>query len=62
MSLKNLLYCVGVASANEACNIVAEHVSGSIEKFVELMNERADELGCTGTHFSNPHGLHGEQQ
>lgn len=57
MSFKNLLYCVGVASANEACNIVAEHVSGSIEKFVELMNSRADELGCTGTHFANTNGM-----
>lgn len=60
MSLLNMLYCVMVSSANEACNVVAEYVSGSIEAFVDLMNQRAQELGCTGTHFANPHGLHDE--
>ena len=60
LSLENLLYCVMVSSANEACNVVAEYVSGSVEAFVELMNSRAAELGCTGTHFANPHGLHDE--
>lgn len=57
MSLKDLLYCAALASANEACNIIAEHISGSVEAFVAKMNERANELGCTGTHFANPHGL-----
>lgn len=57
MSLKDLLYCAALASANEACNIIAEHISGSVEAFVGKMNERAEELGCTGTHFANPHGL-----
>lgn len=57
MSLKDLLYCAALASANEACNIIAEHISGSVEAFVEKMNERAEELGCTGTHFVNTHGL-----
>ena len=60
LSLENLLYCVMVSSANEACNVVAEYVSGSVDAFVELMNTRAAELGCTGTHFANPHGLHDE--
>jgi len=60
MSLENLLYCVMVSSANEACNVVAEYVSGSVDAFVELMNNRAAELGCMGTHFVNPHGLHDE--
>ena len=57
MSLRDLLYCIMLSSANEACNIVAVHVSGSVSAFVERMNQRAAELGCTGTHFVNTHGL-----
>lgn len=60
MTLENLLYCTMVSSANEACNVIAEYISGSVEAFVELMNARAQELGCLGTHFANPHGLHDE--
>ncbi len=59
MSFKNLLYCILVASANEACNIIGEKVSGGyIGDFIELMNKRAKELGATSTHFANTHGLH----
>ncbi|MEG1404628.1 MAG: D-alanyl-D-alanine carboxypeptidase family protein [Oscillospiraceae bacterium] len=57
MSLENLMYCAMIASANEACNVIAEHVGGSIPSFVEKMNARAKELGCTGTNFTNTHGL-----
>lgn len=57
MSLNDLLYCMLLSSANEACNIVAKHVSGSIADFVALMNERAAQLGCKQTCFKNPHGL-----
>ena len=57
MSLNDLLYCAALASANEACNIIAEHISGSTEAFVAKMNERAEQLGCSGTHFANTHGL-----
>jgi len=57
MSLENLLYCILVASGNDACNVVAEHISGSVSAFVDRMNERAAELGCTDTHFANTHGL-----
>lgn len=57
MPLKDLLYCIMLASANEACNIAAVHTYGTIPAFVAKMNERAQELGCTGTHFMNPHGL-----
>ena len=60
ISIENLLYCLLVASANESANALAIAVSGSVSAFVELMNERAEELGCTGTHFTNPHGLHDE--
>lgn len=61
MTLKNLLYCLMVASANDAGAVIAEHISGSETAFAELMNQKAAELGCTGTHFSNPHGLHDDQ-
>lgn len=57
MSVRDLLYCAMLASANEACNILAEYIAGSIDDFVVMMNERAEELGCTDTHFSNPSGL-----
>lgn len=57
LSLKDLLYCAMLPSAGEACNIIAEYLSGSIEKFVGQMNGRAAELGCSNTHFVNPHGL-----
>ncbi|MCF0133021.1 MAG: D-alanyl-D-alanine carboxypeptidase [Blautia sp.] len=47
-------------SANEIALALAEQTSGSVKKFVELMNQRARELGCTNTHFNNPNGLHDE--
>ena len=49
-----------VYSANDAASAIAEHVGGSTDKFVEMMNSFAAELGCTGTHFTNPHGLQDE--
>lgn len=57
MTLENLLYCAMLSSANEACNIIAEYIGGDIQTFVGMMNSRAAELGCTGTHFANAHGL-----
>lgn len=60
LRLEDLLYCMMVESGNEAANAVAEHIGGTIEDFVQMMNERAYELGCTHTHFMNPHGLHNE--
>ena len=57
MTLESLLYAAMLSSANEACNIIAEHVGGGISNFVVMMNARAEELGCTGTHFVNTHGL-----
>ncbi len=56
--LENLLQAMMVSSANEAANIVAEHISGSIDEFVELMNQRATELGAVETHFANASGIH----
>lgn len=58
MPLRDVLACALIPSANEACNILAVTVSGSLSAFVELMNQRAAELGCENTHFTNPHGLH----
>ena len=60
MTLKDLLYCTLMASANEACNIVGMYISGDVASFVELMNRRAGELGCKNTHFANTHGLPNE--
>ena len=60
LTVEQLLYCDLVASANEACNILAETVGGSVTEFVAMMNAKAQELGMTGTHFVNPNGLHDE--
>lgn len=56
----DLLYALMLPSANEAANMLARHVGGTIENFVDMMNARASELGCTGTHFVNPNGLHSD--
>ena len=60
MTLRECLYGILVGSANEVANAVAEHIAGSTEAFAEMMNEKAAELGCTNSHFVNPHGLHNE--
>ena len=57
LRLKELLYCAAVASGNDACNVLAAYVAGDIPSFVALMNRRAEGLGCTQTHFVDPHGL-----
>ena len=61
MSVRNLLYCLMVKSGNDAASTLAIHNSGSVAAFVEAMNRKAEELGCTGTHFANPHGLHDDE-
>lgn len=60
ISVKDLLYCTMLHSANEACNILGTYISGSISAFVEEMNQAAAELGCVNTHFMNPNGLPAE--
>lgn len=57
LSMKDSLYGILLMSANEACNGVSEHIAGSIDQYVKMMNQRAKELGCTGTHFANTNGL-----
>ena len=54
----DLLYAALIPSANEACNVLAEAVSGDVATFVALMNQRAAELGMEDTHFANTHGYH----
>lgn len=57
MTMEQCLYAIMLESSNESAYAVAEHVGGSYEKFVKMMNRKAKELGCTSSHFSNPHGL-----
>ena len=61
ISLKNLLYATVIYSANDGALALAQHLAGGEEGFVELMNEKAEALGATHTHFTNPHGLTSEE-
>lgn len=57
----DLLYCLMVTSGNDAALVLADYVgNGDTDKFVDMMNAKAKELGCNDTHFVNPHGLHHE--
>ena len=60
VTVRYLLDCLLVASANESADILAETVSGSVTGFVQAMNRRALELGCEDTHYVNSHGFHNE--
>lgn len=60
LTIEQLLNVLLIPSANDAANVLAEHISGSIENFSILMNKKALELGCTDTHFVNPSGIHDE--
>lgn len=62
LTLEQLLYCMMINSANDAAAVIADHIAGSQEKFVEMMNEYAVELGCTSTNFTNVHGLYNSNQ
>lgn len=57
LSVHDMLKGIAVASANDGCVAMAEHISGSTESFVALMNKRAEELGMKNTHFINTNGL-----
>lgn len=59
-TIKELLLLTMLQSANEAANVIAEHISGSIEEFAKLMNKRAKEMGCLHSNFVNPNGMHDE--
>lgn len=57
LSVRDCLYAMLLKSANESANALAEHTAGSIEAFAEMMNQKAQALGCTDSHFNNPSGL-----
>lgn len=59
-TLRQLIYGLLIASGNDAGNAIANHVGGSIDNFVAMMNQEAAEIGATNTHFSNAHGLQDE--
>lgn len=60
--LQDLLYCMMVGSANDAAAVIAEHICGSQETFVQEMNRYAQALNCSNTVFKNVHGLYAEEQ
>ncbi len=57
MTVEQTLYGMMLESANECAWALGEHVAGDMDSFVDMMNEKAKELGCTNTHFNNPNGL-----
>ncbi len=61
MTVKDLLYCLMLASANEAGNILALAVTDTLPEFHQMMNDKAAALGCTGTNYVNTHGLHKDE-
>lgn len=58
ITLEDLLYGLMLNSGNDAAVAIAEYIGGSTENFVKMMNEKAEELGCRDTHFTNPSGLY----
>lgn len=58
LTIEQLLNVLLIPSANDAAVVLAEHISGSVSKFSDLMNEKAKEIGCKNTHFVNPNGIH----
>lgn len=60
LTVEQLLYVLMVGSSNDAAIVLAEHVSGSVEEFSKLMNQKAKDLGCATTNFVNPNGVHDE--
>ena len=58
ITFENLIYGLLLSSANDSAVAIAITVSGSVENFVALMNKKAQELGLSNTHFTNPHGLY----
>ena len=57
LTVEQCLYAIMLASANDAAYALAVHVGGTYENFIRMMNEKAKELGCENTNFTNPHGL-----
>ena len=61
LTLEQLIYALLLESANDAATAIAIEVAGSVDAFAALMNQKAEELGLTATHFTNPHGLDNEE-
>lgn len=57
LTMRDLVYLCAVESGNDAAAVIADEIAGSQESFVEMMNRRAEALGCTGTKFVNVHGV-----
>lgn len=62
LSVRDCLYLLLMRSSNQAANALAEHVGGSRDGFVRMMNEKTAELGCENSHFANPSGLNDDTQ
>lgn len=60
--LKDMLYALMLESFNDCAVVIAEHVAGSEEKFAELLNQKAEEIGCQDTYFISPNGLDRENE
>jgi len=60
LTIEQLLHVLLIPSANDAANVLAEHVGGSIANFANMMNSKAKEIGCENTNFKNPSGIHDE--
>lgn len=60
LSVEDLLYSLLLKSANDVAVVLADYVSGSVEEFSKLMNQKASEIGCKNTNFVNPNGIHNE--
>lgn len=60
LTVEQLLNVLLIPSANDAAFVLAEHIAGSVDKFSEMMNNKAKELGCLDTHFVNPNGIHSD--
>lgn len=58
LTVEQLLYGMLIHSANDAANVLAVHMAGSLSDFADMMNSRARNLGATNTHFTNAHGFH----
>lgn len=57
ISVRDLLYCMLLENSNDAANVLAEYIGGTIEDFVKMMNDFAKSIGCENTNFTNAHGL-----
>lgn len=59
VSLRELMYGLLLCSGNDAAIAISEHIAGSVEEFLKMMNRKAEEIGAYNTHFTSPHGLDG---